>query len=543
MTTNFSNFKPGIDLPQWRPLAPSPSGATAGVALIGDLRRDEDTHPEIFQLAANAVLNAYHIKNDGWAFVGSPSLAGTYGAGAGGVYAPSHGARGSIAAGATTSTFTPTASIGSAVGVNQLADRRDSRGFKVRVIDNGVGGSGKIEERLIVANSASSTPIIRLDSPLSFTPVTGSSFEVLSGRAYLLGAGTNAAGIFKWWDPALNIFSGNLANTGLPTAISTDSSFVALDELHVPHTQRPGEGFLVGTATYNGGLLRCLTATAASATTITGQSSGGDSAVLANEYRNFQIRIVEDTINPTAVGQRRKITSHTAGASAIYTVPTWTTTPSSNCKFVIENANELLLFTSAVTSTYTYAAYAISGGQSADTWSTTTYGARGTAVGGGVCSFQAFGMLLDPDKNCRYSQIYSFRGGSSSALDILDIAGGANGAWSNTVGYGAIGTAFTTATSCAYDPFGIAPTLSETSDGRGRFAYIQLNGTSGFYRFNAYSRTMAQWTQLQFPQGTASAGQKITTTGFVDRDGGARVSRVITIRQVSVEMFDVLIQH
>lgn len=543
MTTNFSNFKPGIDLPQWRPLAPAPNNATTGVALISDLRRDDDAHPEIFQLAANTVLNAYHVQNDGWAFLGSPLLGTAFGAGAGGVYAPSHGARGSIAAGATTSTFTPTASIGSAVGANQLAGRGDNRGFKVRIIDNGVGGSGKTEERVIVANSASSTPIVRLDSPLSFTPVTGSSFEILSGRAYLLGSSTNSAGIFKWWDTALNIFSGNLANTGLPATISSDSSFVALDELHVPHTQLPGEGFLVGTATYNGGRLRCLTATAASATTITGQSSGGDSEVLANEYRNFQIRIVEDTINPTAVGQRRKITSHTAGASAIYTVPTWTITPSSNCKFVIENANELLLFTSAVTTTYTYAAYAISGGQSADTWSTTTYGARGNAVGAGVCSFQAFGMLLDPDKNCRYSQIYSFRGGGTSALDILDIAGGANGAWSNAVGYGAIGTTFTTGTSCAYDPFGIAPTSSGDRDGRGRFAYIQLNGTTAFYRFNVYSRTMSQWTQLQFPQGSVTVGQKITTTGFIDRDGGARVSRVIAIRQAGVEMFDILIQH
>lgn len=38
----------------------------------------------------------------------------------------------------------------------------------------------------------------------------------------------------------------------------------------------------------------------------------GDSLVQANEYRNFQIRIVQDLVNPTAVGQRRVIASHTA---------------------------------------------------------------------------------------------------------------------------------------------------------------------------------------------------------------------------------------
>ena len=67
-----------------------------------------------------------------------------------------------------------------------------------------------------------------------------------------------------------------------------------------------------------------------------------------NEYRNFQIRIVEDTVNPTAVGQRRNITSHTAGASPVYTVPAWTVTPSANANFVIENnGDRILLWASA----------------------------------------------------------------------------------------------------------------------------------------------------------------------------------------------------
>ena len=66
--------------------------------------------------------------------------------------------------------------------------------------------------------------------------------------------------------------------------------------------------------------------------------------VLANEYRNFQIRIVQDTVNPTAVGQRRNITSHTAGASPVYTVPAWTVTPSANAIFVIENNGDRILY-------------------------------------------------------------------------------------------------------------------------------------------------------------------------------------------------------
>lgn len=514
-----------------------------GAALISDLRSTEDRHPEIFSLNSATILNAYHVKNDGWTFVGSPALSGTFGAGASGIYAPSHGARGTIAAGATASTITPSATIGTAVGVNQLAGRGDKRGYRIRIIDNGAGGSGKTEERLIVGNSSGTTPTIRLESALSFVPVAGASFEILSGRAYLLGAGTTSAGIFKWWDPALNIFSGNLATTNLPATISTDSSFVALDELYVPHTRLPGEGFLVGSGTYNGGALNCLTATATSATTITGQATGGDNSVLANEYRNFQIRIVEDLVNPTAVGQRRKISSHTAGPSAVYTVPTWTVTPSSTAKFVLENANEILLFTSGSANTFTYSAFAIAGGQAADTWSSTTYGGRSNIVGLGVSSFQAFGMALDQDKALRYSQIYSFRGGGSTILDILDIAGAATGSWSNIVTYGSTGTPFTTGTSLVYDPYGIAPTLTEPVDGRGCFAYIQSNGTGTFYRFNAFCRSINQWAQLAYPQSTAAVGQKLAITTFIDPDGGAKISELIHQRSSGTELFAVLIQR
>ena len=55
-----------------------------------------------------------------------------------------------------------------------------------------------------------------------------------------------------------------------------------------------------------------LSATAIGASSITGQATGGDATLLANEYRNFQIRVVADLTNKTAVGQRRIITSHTA---------------------------------------------------------------------------------------------------------------------------------------------------------------------------------------------------------------------------------------
>jgi hypothetical protein len=510
-----------VDKPEWRPLAVMLNASAAGGSICGDLRNSEDRHPEIFQLASATVLNAYHIKNDGPVFNGSPALTGTFGAGAGCVFMPSFGPRGTIATGATTSKFTLTTALPATVAAMQLSGRGDGVGFKVRIIDNGAGGSGKTEERYVVANTAGTTPLITVDTPFSFTPVSGSAYEFLSGKVFMLSAGTLAAGIWKWFDVLTNSFSGNLATTNLPATIGTDSELICLDELYVPATKNPGDGFLGN-----------LIATAISATSITGQASGGDASVLINEYRNFQIRIIEDTVNKTAVGQRRKITSHTAGVSPVYTVPTWTVTPSANAKFVIENANEILLFSSASANTHTYAPFAI-GAMTADTWNTTTYGARGGAVGAGVMAVQSFGITPDADKNVRHSHIYSFRGGNVVTLDMLDIAGGANGLWSNAMAYGS-GPLFTTGSSIAYDA---------VTNG-GKFAYINLNGTQNCYRFNCVTRQLNEWTQIRYAQGTAVVGNKLVCYPAIDPAITTdKMSFLTMLRNTGAELFEMLIER
>ena len=355
------NFKDIIDLPEWRPLAIAPNSDGTGRGLACDLRNNEDCHPQIFHLASAGILENYDVKSDGWLVIGSPGLTGAFGAGAGSVLAPQRGPRGTIGSGSSTKTVVLSTALPAAVGVNQLSDRGDGRGFKIRIIGNASGSSGKTEERLVVGNTAGLTPAVTLDTPLSFTPTAGCAYEFLSGRVYLLGAGTIASGIWKYYDILTNSFSGNLAVTNLPSPIGTDSNFVCLDELHVPSSQAPGGGYFGN-----------LTATNISSTTLTGRPTGGDATVAANEFRNFQIRIVTDTAKPQAVGQRRKISSHTAGPSPVYTVPAWSVIPSANAVYVVENSGEILLWTSASTTTYTYAQDAIAGGQSADTWSATT---------------------------------------------------------------------------------------------------------------------------------------------------------------------------
>jgi len=511
-----TSFKPVIDIPDWRPLAYSPAYGT-NVALFSDLRNDGTRHPELFLLGTATAAYTYNTRNDGWQTSWNPAHGGGLTAGCAGCFAPSHGVRGTIASGATSSSFTPSASLGSTPGINQFAGRGGGKGYPIRIIDNGSGGSGKTEVVYISGNTSSTTPLINLSSSLSFTPVAGSSFEFLSGRAYTLNPSTT---YWKYYDLAMQTV-GTPSQTNL--AASGDSSLVCLDEQYVPYNLTPGSGFLVGTATYNNSQTPCLALTAISSSTLTGQSSGGDAAVLANEYRNFQIRIVQDTTTPTAAGQRRRISSHTAGPSAVYTLSSaWTVTPSTSALYVIENNNDILLFTGASTSTYSYAWSGTSGTQTADSWSLTAYASRGVSIGTGICSFQPFGMALDTNKNNRYSYIFSFRGAGTSTLDILDIAGASTGSWSTGVTYGnSSAVSFNTGYTGGYDPVGIAPITGENST-QGQWFYIATTGAN-CYRFNANSRTMMQWAQVEYSPSGSSVGQKVCCYNYYDPSDGTKI--------------------
>jgi hypothetical protein len=62
-----------------------------------DLRNDDSRYPYIGQLASATALYFYNTRTKSWASQGSPALAGTFGAGAGMVFAPSQGIAGVIA--------------------------------------------------------------------------------------------------------------------------------------------------------------------------------------------------------------------------------------------------------------------------------------------------------------------------------------------------------------------------------------------------------------------------------------------------------------
>jgi len=508
-----NTFKKVLDRQMWVQVAASPNAHAAAMSMAGDLRNDTSRNPFIYTLHNNALLNRYNIVTKAWQVVSTaPLTAGTFGAGSTSAFAPSFGAVGTIAAGATTTSVTLTTALPAAVGLNMLANRGGSGelGFKLRIIDT---TAGKTEERWIVGNTAGTTPTIRLEAALTFTPATGARYELLCGRLFMLGAGTVAAGVFRTFEPASNTLASR-GTTNLPATISTDSAMLVLDELYVPWDHHPGEGMVKGATTYDTGLVALL-ATASAAATITGQATGGDAVVAANEYRNFQIRIVADPTTPASVGQRRIVASHTAGPSAVYTLgANWTTAPSASARFVIEQPNLIVLRTSGVATTYTYnyTDGTVNNGTNniaADAWSTTYFAAGPAANAVGNCWAPSFGIQPDPARYARHSFNYFFRGGAVT-LDALDIANTITGTWTGAVAYDGNVNAFGAGTTGCYSPFGQ----------EGRFTYVNVyvaNAVNQIYRFDARNRVFSPYVPTDFIQsGTAALGGRTAAYAAID---------------------------
>jgi hypothetical protein len=506
-----NQFKKVIDRPMWVQVAPAPNAHAAAGCLTSDHRSDVSRHPFVFQLVSNTVLNRFNIVTKAWNFIQSPALAGTFGAGAAIEFAPSQALVGTIAAGATTTSVVLSTALPTAVGVNMLANRGGSGdfGFKLRIIDT---TAGKTEERYITGNSSGTTPTIQVGTAFSFTPASGARYEILGGRVFMLGAGTTASNSWRSFEVASNTLSSGLSTTGLPATIGTDSAMLVLDEQYGPYNMLPGEGMILGDATVDG--RKAITATASAAGTITGRATAADSAVAVNEFRNFQIRIVEDTTTPGAVGQRRIIASHTAGPSPVYTLGTnWTTTPSSSAKFVIELPNIIVLRSTATTTTYVwnYNDATINNGTNSiasNAWSTAYIGAAPAANAAGCVWAPSWAIQPDTARNARHSFCFFFRG-NSATLDVLDIAGGTTGLWTGAVTYDG-SVALTTSTSAAYG----------AADSEGRMTYVNAYTASAInqiFRFDAQNRVLSPYTPTDFIQtGTAAVGNRMAAYAAID---------------------------
>jgi hypothetical protein len=435
------------------------------------------------------------------------------------------------ASGGTSGTLT----IGIPICADQWADRGDGLGFIIRVIGL---TSGKIEERRIIGNTGYSTPgslyvtapTIYLDQPLSFTPAVGDIFELLSGALYIAGTGAAIAGQWRSYDVSMlnnsdmvYAQSGTRTVTNLNLGATAQSGMIVFDEQHVPADRIPGEGFVVGSSTYDTSTLtgtnyintkKCLLATATAVGAITGQATNGDTFVQANEYRNFQIRIVEDTVNTTAVGQRRRISTHTAGPSAVYTLSAnWTVTPSANCKFVIENwTDNILVAGGGAANMYTYKTSNLCAdtAQTIDTWSTTQFTSTNGPSHYGYL-IHCFGARKSNSNNSsvRHSLIFAMVNGS---LYTFDIAGGTNGVWTLSNMYrtvsGYLSNSSTSAIiSYAYDPF------SQEGDS----IYLFSSSASGpqsniqIFKLNLIKGSIGGYTPIKTPFGYATTAGSWTS--------------------------------
>lgn len=426
----------GLDLPQWEVLGnPVVSnsivgGFAAGTFIAEDRRNNDYAHPINYYNPSTSKLCAYYPKQNGWyeitnAFGG----AGTFGTGACAEFVPSMSPTGTVGAGCTTTSIVISSALPNAVLANQIANRGDGKGFIIRIIGNAGGSSGKTEERRVIANTSGTTPTLTLESALSFTPANGDRYEFLSGSYVLLATGALTANQFRKFDCLTGTLS-SLSTTGLiATVPSTGNCLIPLESGYVPHTRLTGEGQIVNTGTtYNGGVFECLQATASAAGTLTGHAAGGDSWVITNQFRNYQIRIVEDTGTPTAVGQKRRISSHTAGASPVYTLASsWSVTPSATAKYVIEHFDDRIIgIMGGTTTVYNYSI-------SANAWDTTTWAARGSsAQTTGAYCFLTSGIKPNVLGTYKSGNVVCFRGGSNTP-DVLDITGAATGSWTTAV--------------------------------------------------------------------------------------------------------------
>jgi len=518
-----NNFKKIIDRMMWVPTSVAPNTHTAGASLCSDLRSDVSRTPYVYFFSSSSLFHRYNTVTKGWDTTTSAGVGGTTNIGSASVFLPTGrttGDIGSSAFGTSTTTLylANTSGINYLYGANTLANRGGSGeyGFKIRVIGK---TAGKTEERFIVANTGNGMPMtVELNAPLSFTPTTGDTYELLSGRVLLINPGSTSSTYLREYDVAANSFV--TLGPSLPVGLATETSLVAFDEQYTPYDCHPGEGMIKGGYLYDSGQVDryALVATGTASASLTGQATGGDYDVVANEYRSFQLRIVEDTTNPGAVGQRNFISSHTAGPSPVYTLGTsWSVQPSSTAKYVIEMPNLLFMRTASSTTFYTlnYGRQTFLNGSmsiSANAW-TTAFSAAGSALAQGGFMVPCWGMRPDTARNARHGHILMFRGGGLPTLDLFDLSAAGTGSWTSNVTYDGMGITLSTGSCGTYD----------SVSNEGRFFYLNRYITSGtnntMFRFDVRNRTMAPIIAPDILQTAgASVGCRMAAVAAIDGD-------------------------
>lgn len=472
-TTN--NNKRTLHRKEWQMMTPAPVASAAGTFIIKDPVGSKRT--TLF-VVSSTVQYLYGVDEDGWMLAPSMSLAGTFGAGACGAWGQWSNTL--TANGGTTTTFTTTTQINGGILGNTVRFLTGSQAGKEVTITSMLALPGG-------TYTATFTPA------LSGAIVNTDTFAIMTGKYYVMNAGTIAAGIFKSIDPITGVVT-SLGTTNLPASWGTD-------------------GRLISTPSYVGKYVTDTTPDIFSSTTIWLTTK----AWTANSWTNFQVRI----ISGTGIGQIRTISSNTA---TTLTVPTWTTTPDGTSVFAIE-ANDDFLYLIGNNAVTMYR-YSISG----NTWTvmSPTVARSAAMVAGGGANWVGktwYSTWSDETKIQDWRYIYSFRGGASSTLDRFDITGGTAGAgaW-QVITY--VGAGETFATWSSYDV-------------NGSQVFIRKDATNRFFYYSVIGNMLYPFNTLLYPDSTAVIWDKVFTVQYVD--GATTLNWLYSLRNTGTELHRILI--
>lgn len=478
-----SNLRKVLDRKQWEPCTPLPTATAAGHFLV-PTPPDWPT-PYVFLSQGTNTHYLYDVKEDAWIDIPGGTLGAHTGASTG-TFHP-YGPTGTATAGASTTLTT------------NLTIPSNLAGYKVRI----TGGTGAGQERTISTNTVGANSVLTMTSSWSVNPDATSTYIILSGRFYILGA-TGAAVVWKYYDVATNAWTAKSTTSGPGATWGTDG--VSDTASSVTST-----GYATGTATAGG------------ATTLT--NSGKSWAT--NQWANMQVRITSGT----GAGQIRVINSNTSTALTVSAA--WTVTPDATSVYIIEGVDDWIYV--AGNNAVTLFRYALSGvaGLAAnaqatgDTWITISPGAARSAAGAAGLSLNLISSSTDARFNTESANIngrrlYSFRGGATSTLDYYDIP---SNTWVSGVTYGRQQVTFTANTSWC------------NANG---FVYCHKESTGRFFRFDPAGNTLGPLSTLVYPQGTGVLGEgKVFLMSYTD--GATTLTYLYSVRHTGTEMFRMLL--
>ena len=512
---------------QWQPMTITPFNSSAGTIWVSDQTGDSNV-----SLVSNSATSHYLYFHDEDALTQIPpaSFAGSWGAGACGIYHP--WSINYTANGGSTTTVTVLASTHNITGF--------ARGSTIEFISSSTNSGLRRTVTDVITNAGSGNITLVLDSAVPTAVLNTHTFRLTTGRFYVMSTGTVAAGSWKVFDLATFTWQANLATANLAGSWGTDGRVVCAYALGARSnvttgTATAGAGTSLTDTTKawvvnqwadytlqivggtGAGQVRTITGNTATVLTVssnwtanpdatsvyavygndayaTGLATAGASTTLTNstktwtvnQWTNYQVRIA----GGTGIGQVRTIASNTATVLTVGSA--WTTTPDATSVYAIEgNEDFLYLLGNNAVTMYRYSI-------SANTWTvmaptTARAGAATTGMTADVAIKTGNTVWANENAILDGRYIYSIRGGTT-LIDRFDIAGGTAGAgaWANVVYQG-----------------------NETFGGggsgciNGRYLYLRKDNNHRYFKYSITGNYLEPLANNLQAEGGAVVGQKI----------------------------------